>query len=119
MPVAELLAPVAFICSDWVIYWSGFATNSALFITIIICFVLYALYYHLIAKNPTKEFGWRYIAWLLPWFGGMWVLRPQRSWRRLCSARILARRHRRRDLEPDRHRACEYGARCRPKRRRR
>jgi amino acid transporter len=74
LPAAEILAPVAFICSDWVVYWSGFATNSALFIIIIIGFVLYALYYHLIAKNPAEQFGWRYIAWLLPWFGGMWGL---------------------------------------------
>lgn len=23
---------------------------------------------------PSSEFGWRYVAWLLPWFGGMWIL---------------------------------------------
>ena len=37
-------------------------------------FVLYAGYYHLVARMPAQDFGWRYIAWLLPWFGGMWVL---------------------------------------------
>ena len=66
LPGAEILAPIAFICSDWIIYWSGFATNSFLFIIIIVGFVLYALYYHLIAKNPPEDFGWRYIAWLCP-----------------------------------------------------
>ena len=37
-------------------------------------FVLYALYYHFVAKNPVEDFGWRNIAWLLAWFGGMWLL---------------------------------------------
>ena len=26
------------------------------------------------SREPGAEFGWRSIAWLLPWFGGMWVL---------------------------------------------
>ena len=30
--------------------------------------------YYYVAKKPREDFGWRYIAWLLPWFGGMWVL---------------------------------------------
>ena len=34
-------------------------------------FVLYALYYHLVARMPGTDFGWRYIAWPLPWFGGL------------------------------------------------
>jgi amino acid transporter len=32
------------------------------------------VHYHFIAKHPARDFGWRYVAWLLPWFGGMWVL---------------------------------------------
>lgn len=71
---AEILAPVAFVCSNWIIYWTGFETNSFLFGLVAAGFVLYAAYYHLVAKQPAAEFGWRYIAWLLPWFGGMWVL---------------------------------------------
>ncbi|HTZ78187.1 MAG TPA: APC family permease [Stellaceae bacterium] len=71
---AEILAPIAFICSNWIIYWTGFKTNSFLFILIAIGFVLYALYYHFVARKPANEFGWRYIAWLLPWFGGLWLL---------------------------------------------
>jgi amino acid transporter len=66
---AEILAPLAFICSNWVLYWTGFRTDSFLFV-----FVLYALYYHLIARMPAAEFGWRHMAWLAPRFGGMWVI---------------------------------------------
>ena len=71
---AEVIAPIAFICSNWILYWTGFKTDSFLYIIMIVVFVLYALYYHLIARMPAAEFGWRYIAWLLPWFGGMWIL---------------------------------------------
>ncbi|MGH7073250.1 MAG: APC family permease, partial [Stellaceae bacterium] len=71
---AEILAPLAFICSDLVIYWTGYTTNSFLFILVAVGFALYAAYYHFVARKPAAAFGWRYIAWLLPWFGGMWVL---------------------------------------------
>ncbi len=71
---AEILAPLAFICSNWIIYWTGFTINSFLFILVGVGFVLYAVYYHFIVRKPVEHFGWRYIGWLLPWFGGMWVL---------------------------------------------
>jgi amino acid transporter len=71
---ATILAPIAFICSDWIIYWTGFKTNSFLFALIAAGFVLYAAHHHFIARRPLEDFGWRYIAWLLPWFGGMWLL---------------------------------------------
>ena len=71
---AEILAPIAFICSNWIIYWTGFKADSFLFGLVVAGFVIYALYYYLVAKKPPEDFGWRYIAWLLPWFGGMWIL---------------------------------------------
>ncbi|CAB3795925.1 APC family permease [Paraburkholderia fynbosensis] len=74
MAGASIIAPLAFICSNLVIYWTGFKTNSFLFSLVAIGFVAYAVYYHLIARKPAGQFGWRQIAWLLPWFGGIWVL---------------------------------------------
>jgi amino acid transporter len=71
---AEILAPVAFVCSNWIIYWTGFKTNSFLFALIATGFGLYAAHHHFVARRSLEEFGWRYIAWLVPWFGGMWAL---------------------------------------------
>lgn len=71
---AGIVAPLAFICANWIILWTGFRTNSFLFILVAIIFVIYALYYHFLTKNSVEDFGWRHIAWLLAWFGGMWVL---------------------------------------------
>ena len=71
---AEFLAPLAFVSSNWIIYWTGYTTNTFLFALVAGGFVLYAVYYHFVAKNPVEDFGWRNIDWLFAWFGGMWVL---------------------------------------------
>ncbi|NNC22760.1 APC family permease [Salinisphaera sp. USBA-960] len=71
---AIVIAPAAFIAANWVIYWTGYETNQFLYSLLTGGFIVYALYYHFIAKQPAHEFGWFHIAWLLPWFGGMWIL---------------------------------------------
>jgi amino acid transporter len=71
---ANLLAPLAFIASNLVIYWTGFYTNSILFLILGVGFAIYAFVFHIVQKKPASEFGWNHITWLLAWFGGMWVL---------------------------------------------
>lgn len=71
---AGLIAPAAFITSNWIIFWTGYSTNRFLFTLLAAGFVVYALFYHFVARLPRDEFGWAHIAWLLPWFGGMWLL---------------------------------------------
>jgi hypothetical protein len=46
---------------DWIIYWTGFKTDSFLFGLVAVGFVIYAIYYHAIARKPGAEFGWRSI----------------------------------------------------------
>lgn len=72
--IPYILAPLAFICSDLIIYWTGFDNNNVMFIILVVGFIAYAIYYHLIAKNPPSKFGWKGMSWLLPWFGGLWIL---------------------------------------------
>ncbi|MDW9229938.1 APC family permease (plasmid) [Burkholderia cepacia] len=74
MSGAGLIAPIAFVCSNLVIYWTGFKTNNFLFSLVAIGFVLYALYHHVVLRRSARDFGWKHIAWLLPWFGGLWLL---------------------------------------------
>ncbi|TMV61736.1 APC family permease, partial [Thioclava sp. BHET1] len=71
---AGVIAPIAFISSNLVIYWTGFVTNSYLFVLIAVGFAIYAIYFHFVTKKPAADFGWSHIAWLLAWFGGMWIL---------------------------------------------
>ena len=74
LPGAGLIAPLAFIASNWIVYWTGYVTNSFLFIVVAVGFAFYAAWYHVVAGKPAAEFGWKHISWLLAWFGGMWVL---------------------------------------------
>lgn len=74
MSGANLIAPLAFICSNLVVYWTGFKTNTFLFAMVAVGFVIYAVCYHWVARKPASRFGWRHISWLLPWFGGIWLL---------------------------------------------
>jgi len=69
----QVIATLAFVCCNWVIYWTGFKTDSWLFGIAAIVFILDVLYYQ-IGNNPWRDFGWRNIVWLLPWFAGLWVL---------------------------------------------
>lgn len=70
----NILAPLAFICSNLIVFWTGWATDNFMFLVLCIGFIIYAIYYHFVAKNDPKEFGWKGMSWLLPWFGGLWFL---------------------------------------------
>ncbi|MEX1661729.1 APC family permease [Thioclava sp. 15-R06ZXC-3] len=71
---AEVLAPLAFVASNLVIYWTGFYTDSILFGMLAVGFAIYAFVFHVVQKKSAAEFGWKHIGWLAAWFGGLWVL---------------------------------------------
>lgn len=71
---AGIVAPVAFVSSNWVVYWTGYATNSFLFALVAAGAVVYAGYLHLFARDRAEDFRWRNVGWLAAWFGGLWVL---------------------------------------------
>ncbi|MGH8225071.1 MAG: APC family permease [Gammaproteobacteria bacterium] len=71
---AWIVAPLAFIASNLVIFWTGATTVTFLFGLLGALFILYALWFHVIARKPTREFGWRNAWWVFPYFIGMWVL---------------------------------------------
>lgn len=66
-----VLAPVAFIASDLIVYWSGWKTDAKLFLAVLAGFVLLALSY-LTKANPRRpRIQWRPALWIGPWLGGM------------------------------------------------
>ena len=72
---AWLIAPAAFISSNFVIYWAGFATVNVLFVMIVVIMAIYALRYLYLynqGKEPQEDLvnAW----WLMPYFAGMWIL---------------------------------------------
>lgn len=74
LPAANIIAPAAFVCSNLIVLWTGFLTNTVLMVIVVIGFAVYAGWFHLISRRPAAEFGWREIFWLLPWFGGIWII---------------------------------------------
>ncbi|WP_459696960.1 APC family permease [Acidisoma sp. C75] len=74
LPAAGIIARAAFVCSNLIVLWTGFMTNTVLMLIVGIGFLVYAGWYHFVLRRPAGDFGWREILWLLPWFGGMWVI---------------------------------------------
>jgi amino acid transporter len=71
LPLAGIVAPAAFVCSNLIVLWTGFRTDAVLMAIVAAGFAVYAAWFHLIARRPAAAFGWREISWLLPWFGGV------------------------------------------------
>lgn len=71
---ASIVAPIAFICCDLIILWSGFTTVTWMFAIVLIIFLLYLAYFYLAAREESANFGWENLWWLGAWFGGMWIV---------------------------------------------
>ncbi|MGB9429239.1 MAG: APC family permease [Gammaproteobacteria bacterium] len=66
---AWIITPLAFIASNFILFWTGYFTVSFLFAILAAGFVLY-----LIFNGSEGARDWRHALWLLPYFGGMWIL---------------------------------------------
>jgi len=74
LPVAGVLAPLAFVCATWIIYWAGWQTLTTLMLAMLIGYALMAASYrfNLNPKRPTMD--WGAAAWIAPYFIGMLVI---------------------------------------------
>ena len=68
------IAPLAFIASNFILFWAGFFVMSFLFAILIAGLALY-----LIFNSEEGAHDWRHALWLIPYFGGMWLLSWIRS----------------------------------------
>jgi amino acid transporter len=74
LPFAELLAPLAFVFATWIIYWSGWQTNTTLMVAMLIGYALIGLSY-LFNLNPLRpKMDWGAALWIIPYFVGMLVI---------------------------------------------
>ncbi|MEP7025124.1 MAG: APC family permease [Actinomycetota bacterium] len=72
MPAASVLAPLAFIIADLLIYWSGFEVIWKLGIVLVIGYVLIGI---LMARDPQRPpLDWKSAVWLPAWLLGMGVI---------------------------------------------
>ncbi|MGH8396920.1 MAG: APC family permease [Gammaproteobacteria bacterium] len=69
----NLVSIIAFIFSNWIIYWTGYSTVKILFGLVTAYVVLYLTWYF-IKRKPLSQLGWQQAWWLLPYFVGMWLI---------------------------------------------
>jgi amino acid transporter len=74
LAAASWLAPLAFICSNWVILWAGATTLNFIFGLIAIIVLVHAVFYFVWQKGTWKNYQFGTAWFLLPYFASLWVL---------------------------------------------
>ena len=70
----HVIALIAFIASNWIIYWTGNYVMSVLFV-LVGGYVIFLLIWHFGVKHrPATELDWQQAWWLAPYFAGMWLI---------------------------------------------
>ncbi len=70
---AGVVAPIAFVASNWIIYWTGYEVTRWMFSAVAVYVVAYLAWY-LLRRRPLRELGWRQAWWVIPYLGGMWAV---------------------------------------------
>jgi amino acid transporter len=74
LPWAPFLAPLAFVCSSWIIYWAGWETYTTLMVAMLIGYGLIALSYAFNLNPNQPKMDWESIVWIAPYLLGMLVI---------------------------------------------
>ncbi|MGH8274692.1 MAG: APC family permease [Gammaproteobacteria bacterium] len=73
-----VVSAIAFISANWIIYWTGYETVKILFVFVAVYVVAYLGWYILksllSSKGAPHKLDWEHAWWLIPYFGGMWVI---------------------------------------------
>jgi amino acid transporter len=73
LAAAKVIGAIAFIASNWIIYWTGNFVVTWLMALVAVYSFLYIVWY-LLGPEPIEKLGWKQAWWLLPYFAGMWVI---------------------------------------------
>ena len=71
---AGLIAPIAFISSNWVIYWTGYAVAEWMFSAVFAYILVYLAWHLVVRRRSARELGWREAWWVIPYLAGMWLV---------------------------------------------
>jgi amino acid transporter len=74
LPAAAVLCPLAFVCANWIIYFSGFSTVFWLYCLIAIGYIAFAAYQMYLPAARRTIIDWRAAAWIIPWLAGIIIL---------------------------------------------
>jgi amino acid transporter len=71
LPFAGVLAPLAFVCATWIIYWAGWQTVTTLMVAMLIGYLLMAVSYVFKLNPNAPKMDWEAAVWIIPYFIGM------------------------------------------------
>jgi amino acid transporter len=71
LPIAGVLAPLAFVCATWIIYWSGWQTVTTLMAAMLIGYALIAVSYAFNLNPRAPKLDWGAALWIIPYFAGI------------------------------------------------
>ena len=74
LPAAGVLAPLAFVCATWIIYWSGWQTLTTLMAAMLVGYALVAVSYAAKLNPAATRIEWRAALWIAPYLIGMLVI---------------------------------------------
>jgi amino acid transporter len=74
LPAASILAPLAFVAANEIIYWTSWATVEKLMLAIVAGYVLFSIAYVLGHPMERPPLDPRSLAWIVPWFVGLAVI---------------------------------------------
>ncbi|MHB1543177.1 MAG: APC family permease [Gammaproteobacteria bacterium] len=72
--LTKIISLVAFIAANWIIYWTGYDVVKWLLSLVVLYVVVYLAWYFLIHRGPLSKLGWEQAWWLVPYFGGLWMI---------------------------------------------
>jgi len=74
LPAAAVLCPLAFVCANWMVYFSGFSTVFWLYCLVAIGYIAFAAYQLYLPAERRTIIDWRAAAWIIPWLAGLIIL---------------------------------------------
>lgn len=74
VPMAPVLARVAFITSNLIVYWAGWENDQKLAVAIMAGLLCFGGYRATQPANRWPSLEWRSALWLVPWLGGLTII---------------------------------------------
>lgn len=75
LPGGDVLPFLGFLCSNFIVYWTGWETNAKLFIAVALGYVVLALFYVFSRdRSSLPPLHARAGFWMVPWLGGLALL---------------------------------------------
>ncbi len=74
LPIAHVLAPLAFVCASWIIYWAGWETYTTLMLAMLVGYALIAASYAFNLNPKAPKMDWEAAVWIIPYLVGMLVI---------------------------------------------